>query len=199
MPNTAAPSPLILIVDDTPENIQVIGGLLAEQAYDIAVAQSGKQALKFMKRQKPDLVLLDVMMPELDGFEVCRILRGDPSNANVPVIFLSARDDEASILEGFEAGGVDYVTKPFRAKELMARVRTHLELKRTRERLKDQLAEIRTLRGILPICSSCKKIRDDQGFWEQVEVYFRNHSDVEFTHGICPECARNLYPELFDD
>ena len=81
---------------------------------------------------------------------------------------------------------MDYVTKPFNAAELLARVKTHLELKKARE-------EIRTLRGILPICAHCKKVRNDSGFWEQVEVYVRNHSEAEFTHGLCPDCEKKLY------
>ncbi len=126
------------------------------------------------------------MMPGMDGYQVCERLKKEKTTASIPVIFLTAKSDTDDIVRGFEAGGVDYVTKPFNSAELLARVKTHLELKNARE-------EIKTLRGILPICAHCKKVRNDSGFWEQVEVYVRNHSEAEFTHGLCPECERELY------
>lgn len=125
----------------------------------------------------------------MDGFETCARLKRNPNTKTIPVIFLSARGETKDVLKGFEVGGVDYVTKPFRPAELMARVNTHIELKRARE-------EIRSLRGIIPICANCKKIRDDGGYWEQVETFIQEHSDAEFTHSICPDCVATLYPEI---
>jgi CheY-like chemotaxis protein len=183
---------LVLVVDDNMENIQVIGGMLKEAGYDIAASTSGADALYFSRKNLPDLVLLDVMMPGMDGYEVCAALRDDIRTRDIPVIFLSALNQTDDIVRGFEAGGVDYVSKPFNQRELLARARTHIELKKARH-------EIQTLREIIPICAKCKKIRDDQGFWEQVESYIETRSRASFTHSLCPDCARDLYGEILND
>ena len=182
---------LVLIVDDHPLNLKVLGTILRKHGFSLAVATSGREALDFVSRKLPDLILLDVMMPEIDGYEVCRMIKNGTATKNVPVIFLTAKTDTDSIVRGFEAGGVDYVTKPFNPTELLARVRTHISLKRA-------FNEIKTLRGIIPICSNCKKMRDDRGYWEQVEAYIGKHSDAVFSHSICPDCAKKLYPEIHD-
>ena len=181
--------PLILIVDDNPQNIQVLGSILEKNGYETAVAMSGKQALIFLTEENPELILLDIMMPEMDGYEVCREIKKSKTTKYIPVIFLSAKMETEDLLTGFKAGAVDYVTKPFNPPELLARIKTHIELKRSRE-------EIKTLRGFLPICANCKKIRDEKGRWHQVESYIRDHSEVEFSHAICPECAKKLYGEF---
>ena len=126
----------ILIVDDVPKNIQVIGNMLRKEKYDISFAKNGFEALKRAGRNDFDLILLDIMMPEMDGFEVCRKLKSDENTRDIPVIFLTAKTDIESIMKGFETGAVDYVTKPFNAAELVARVKTHLELRRSKEDLK---------------------------------------------------------------
>lgn len=128
----------ILVVDDTPANIQSITAILKEKGYQISVATNGKQALDVLSRIRPDLILLDVMMPEMDGFETCRHLKADDRWRNIPVIFLTAKTETADIVQGFELGAVDYVAKPFNAHELLARVHTHLtidRLSRENERL----------------------------------------------------------------
>jgi len=137
-----AKKPLILIVDDTLKNIQVLGSILLEQEYDIHVAQNGQQALDASHAIKPDLILLDVIMPELDGFEICRRLKTDDKTKHIPVIFLTAKTAEEDILKGFELGGVDYVTKPFSSVVLLARVNTHLNLKFAYEELEEQKAAL---------------------------------------------------------
>lgn len=125
----------ILIVDDTLQNIQVLGTVLREENYQINVAQNGLQALDVVAKVPPDLILLDVMMPELDGFETCKRLKADESTCDIPVIFLTAKVETEDIVHGFELGAVDYVTKPFNATELLARVHTHLEIQRLRREL----------------------------------------------------------------
>ena len=119
----------ILIVDDVPKNIQVIANLLGDEKYDISYATNGQQALGQIGEIKFDLILLDIMMPEMDGYEVCRRIKSRTVANEIPIIFITAKTDEASLLEAFDAGGQDYVTKPFNAPELMARVKTHLKLK----------------------------------------------------------------------
>ncbi len=131
----------LLIVDDTPQNLQVLGGILREAGYKLSVAQSGVQALEVAQRVLPDLILLDVMMPEMDGFEVCRQLKADPATAEIPVIFLTAKTEAEDVVLGFELGAVDYVGKPFNPPELLKRVQTHLELALLRRDLERQVEE----------------------------------------------------------
>jgi len=129
---------LILIVDDTPHNLQVAGEILGRQGYGIALAQGGSQALEFVEKHKPDLILLDIMMPEIDGFKVCQTLKENIETRSIPVIFLTARAQVEDIVKGFELGGADYLVKPFNDKELVARVRSQLELVRLQEILRNK-------------------------------------------------------------
>ena len=137
--------PLILIVDDTPKNIQVLGKTLHEIGYNVSIATSGSQALDSVKKESPDLILLDIQMPEMDGFEVCKILQANPDTKEIPVIFLTAVIDSEKIVKGFEIGAVDYITKPFHTAELTMRVATHIEIKQSREKIRktnEQLKEL---------------------------------------------------------
>ncbi|OQX82420.1 MAG: hypothetical protein B6D64_00285 [Bacteroidetes bacterium 4484_276] len=134
----------ILIVDDIPKNIELAANILSTKNYNITFAISGQAALKKVKLIDFDLILLDVMMPEMDGFEVCEKLKSDPSTQNIPVIFLTAKTETENVVKGFELGAVDYVTKPFSTDELLARVNTHVGIKsklEEKERLETQLAE----------------------------------------------------------
>jgi signal transduction histidine kinase len=125
----------LLIVDDKPQNLRLVSDFLAEQGFDLVLARTGAQALERVGRARPELVLLDVRMPDMDGFEVCRRLKADPATAVVPVIFMTAMDDTAHKLEGFRLGAVDYVTKPIQREELLARIRLHLQLHRLQQEL----------------------------------------------------------------
>ncbi|HBX51601.1 MAG: hypothetical protein A2275_18760 [Bacteroidetes bacterium RIFOXYA12_FULL_35_11] len=127
--------PLILIVDDTPQNIQVLANILYEKGYNISIATSGNQALLSVNSDTPDLILLDIQMPEIDGYEVCEKIKSNPLTKDIPIIFLTAKIENEDLLQGFKAGAVDYITKPFNVAELTARVATHLELKRSRARI----------------------------------------------------------------
>jgi two-component system sensor histidine kinase/response regulator len=130
----------ILLVDDEPRNIQLAGRILAQQGYDISFAQSGPEALGIINNELPDLIVLDIMMPEMDGFEVSRRIRQEHPSSEVPIIFLSARTDTEGLLESFEAGGVDFISKPFHQEEFLARVQVHLELQQAKRRLDDEIA-----------------------------------------------------------
>lgn len=125
----------ILIVDDSPTSLRALGELLKDD-YDIYTATEGRQAIQRTQEIMPDLVLLDVMMPGMDGYTICGILRSDPSTAEIPVLFITARSESDDIVRGFEAGGLDYITKPFNPRELFARIQTHLELRRSRQALR---------------------------------------------------------------
>lgn len=125
----------ILIIDDVPKNIQVAASILQKTGYQMAFAQDGATALKQIATKRFDLILLDIMMPQMDGFEVCRRIRSNPANNEIPIIFLTAKEDADSIVKGFELGAMDYLTKPFNGAELQARVQTHLELYRSKREL----------------------------------------------------------------
>lgn len=140
-------SGLVLIVDDTMENIQVLGSLLRDAGYGINVANDGTKALSTLERVIPDLVLLDIMMPVMDGFEVCRRMKQNPEWCDIPVIFLTAKVETESVVEGFELGAVDYVTKPFQAAELLQRVDTHLTMSRLRKELAVRVDELSAALG----------------------------------------------------
>jgi len=196
----------ILVVDDNPDNLRLLLGILSNKGYRVRLTSSGDHAITSIRKEPPDLILLDIIMPGLDGFEVCRRLKLDETTAGIPVIFISALDEISDKSEAFSVGGVDYITKPFNSVEVLARIETHLtirnlinDLETKNNQLQKALDEIKTLRGIIPICANCKNIRDDKGYWHQIESYIRDHSDAEFSHGICEDCARKLYPELDHD
>lgn len=127
----------VLIVDDITKNIQLVANFLKQAGYDINFAVSGRTALNHIEKEKFDLILLDIMMPEMDGFEVCKILKSSDATKDIPIIFLTAKTDIESITKAFKLGGVDYITKPFNKAELLARVTTHLELQRQKRNLKE--------------------------------------------------------------
>ena len=138
----AATKARILVVDDTPANIQTLAAILKEQGYQISVATNGQQAIEVIEKVQPDLVLMDVMMPVMDGYDACRQIKSSPSWRDLPIIFLSAKTDTADIVRGFELGAVDYVAKPFNAHELLARVNTHLTLQSLRRQFELRNAEL---------------------------------------------------------
>lgn len=170
---------LILIVDDNPENIKVLGNLLKNNDYEVGASLDGNKAFEFIKNEVPDLILLDVMMPGMNGFEVCEELKANVETRHIPIIFLTAKTSTEDIVKGFNVGGVDYVSKPFNSEELLARVKTHIEIK--------------TLRALLPMCGSCKSIRDDKGYWQSVKAYFEEHNIAEFSFTYCDSCAQKLH------
>ncbi len=215
----------ILVVDDIPGNIKVIGNSLKSKGYIVSFATSGEQGLDMARTNKTDLILLDIMMPGMDGIEVCQQLKSEERLKDIPVIFITAKTDKADIVKGFEAGGVDYVTKPFNTAELLARVQTHLELEHAKQvihhqaeelawsnqrlinknkKLQNAIREIETLKGLLPVCSHCKKVRRTgndalrQSSWITIEAYLHEHTAAEVTHSICPSCMAELYPDLVE-
>ncbi|MFC1744203.1 PP2C family protein-serine/threonine phosphatase [Candidatus Riflebacteria bacterium] len=135
--NLKKEKPLILIVDDVPKNLQILGNILKKIDCRIAAATSGTRALSMVEKNPPDLILLDIMMPELDGFEVCRRIRSSKKTAEVPIIFLTAKTETEDMVKGFEVGAVDYVTKPFIPAELLARVGVFLHIKKVEDDLRD--------------------------------------------------------------
>ncbi|MEM7588439.1 MAG: response regulator, partial [Acidobacteriota bacterium] len=184
----------ILVVDDEPVNRQVLRGYLAIEHYQVTLASGGDQALRLLEEQSFDLMLLDVMMPRVSGYEVCKALRSSHRLAELPVIFLTARSQDSDAVTGMSLGANDYLTKPISKDHLLARVRSHLELLRfhrnLEQRVAEKMAEVKVLEGLLPICAGCKKIRDREDEWHSLETYIASHSEAEFSHGLCPDCVK---------
>jgi AmiR/NasT family two-component response regulator len=194
----------VLVVEDDSLVSEMIQGLLERMWYIVAGrAVNGLQAIEMTQSTRPDVVLMDIKLPDMDGIEAARRIY---ESCPTPVVVLTAYDTPELVERASAAGVGAYLLKPPDAHEMdraiaiaMARFDDLMELRRLNAELQDTLAKIKTLSGLLPLCSSCKKIRDDDGYWHQVEVYIRDHSEAEFSHGLCPECAKKLYPEIFGD
>jgi len=250
----------ILVVDDRVNNRAIVKALLDYKGYEILEAATGEEALAKSRADLPDLIITDIVMPRMDGYEFVRQLRADARIAGTAVIFHSASFFDPEARELARACGVEQlIAKPAEPEEIWAAVemalgqtvtaivphenfrRDHLRLladklttkvveleqlnatlerrvvqrtdelknangalqletaghRQTIAELQAALANVRTLSGLLPICCSCKDIRNDQGYWLQLESYFQDHSDATFSHGICPKCAEKLYPEIY--
>ena len=195
----------VLVVDDEPIVRRLLETSLTQWGYEVLPAAGGEEAWAILQRaDAPSLAILDWTMPGIDGLELCRRVRLLDRPARPYLIFVTARARTQDIVTGLEAGADDYIVKPFQREELKARVQVGVRMlelqaalaERVRE-LEDALARVKQLQGLLPICSYCKKVRDDQNYWQQVEIYIEGHSDAQFTHGICPECREKyVEPEL---
>jgi|GEM_PF-1278004 len=253
----------ILVVDDDLILLEILYEILKSNGYSVRTAFDGNTAMESIKTNPPSLILLDIMIPEPDGYQICLKLKESEVTRDIPVIFLSGLLEPQDKLKAFDYGGVDYITKPFKQKEVLARVAAQINLCEAREEIKEKvellqqeilerkraeeelnkhkqrlselvaertkelvetnnklrneieeknkvelerekliedlkeaLAKIKSLSGLLPMCASCKKIRNDKGYWEQVETFISNHSEAEFSHSLCPECLKTLYPEI---
>ena len=206
----------ILIAEDDPTSRMILRSVLTKSGHHVVEAPDGDAAWDILRGpDAPRLAIVDWMMPGLDGLELVRRVRQMPGSADNTksdgqgrpyLIMLTARDHKDDLIAGLDAGADDYLTKPFDPGELRARVAVGQRMValedglvlKVRE-LSRALEEVKTLQGILPICSFCKKIRDDQGYWSQVEAYVTRHSGAQFSHSICPECMKKHYPELCRD
>jgi len=196
----------ILIAEDDQTSRRVLQAVLSKWDYQVVESQNGLEAWDVLQAdQTMQMAIFDWMMPEMDGLELTRRIRASETLSGMYIILLTAKGRTEDIVAGLEAGANDYVAKPFNREELMARVgvgRRVAELQQALAlrvgELEATLAEIKTLKGLIPMCASCKKIRDDQGFWQQVEGYLMQHSQAEFSHGLCPECMEKHYPEYFE-
>ncbi|MFO7850791.1 MAG: response regulator [Spirochaetia bacterium] len=200
------PPPLVLLVDDVRENLEMLYRILGEKKYRFALASNAEETYRAVEKELPDIILLDVMLPDGSGFSLAEELRRRYQDKDFTVIFITARADLEDKVKGFSLGAVDYISKPFHNKEVQLRVQTHVELLLARkrqniliDRLRTALEEVRNLREIIPICANCKKIRDDEGYWQHVEQYFSAYNKIEFSHGLCPECLDELYPDYSRD
>lgn len=195
----------VLIAEDDEASRLVLTANLKQWGYEVLVATNGQEALDQLEQPDPPmLVILDWMMPVLDGVEVCRRVRANPALKSAYLILLTAKSTEENIVQGLEAGANDYVAKPFKRRELQARLRVGLRVIQLQDELVQHVAQlqaaleqVKELQGLLPICSYCKRVRDDHNYWEQIDTYVAEHSKAEFSHGICPDCYEKIVkPEL---
>jgi len=182
----------------------MLAAVLRKAGHEIVEAADGSEAWRVLEDpQSPRLAILDWMMPEMDGIELVRKLREKQVERATYVVMLTARSDKADVISGLDAGADDYLAKPFELSELLARVRVGERMVSIQDRLAKQVQElteamdhIKTLQGIIPICAYCKSIRNDDGYWGRVEEYFHQHSDAQFSHGICPKCMSEHFPDI---
>jgi DNA-binding response OmpR family regulator len=194
----------ILIAEDDPVSRRVLESTLTKWGYEPVVTCDGAQAWTALQRDDaPALAILDWMMPGKDGVQICQALRELAPTRSTYIILLTAKGTKSDIIAGLDAGADDYVVKPFDREELHARLKVGLRIIELQRHLDDRvkelqraLSEIRQLQGIMPICSHCKKIRNDQNYWQQVESYISEHSEARFSHSICPGCFENARQEL---
>jgi len=206
----------ILLVDDSAENLLLLQSILQTGGYkDLLTAESAEQAFKHLGMDSSggdgtsvDLILLDIQMPDINGIETCRRIKEVERYRDIPIIMVTAMAQREKLQLAFAAGAMDYINKPVNKIELRTRVGSALklkqemdsrkareqELKKRTQELEQALREVKVLRGFIPICASCKKIRNDRGYWQLVEAYIREHSEAEFSHGICPDCIKKFFP-----
>jgi len=205
----------ILIVEDSRDEQRLLSTRLRAAGYgSVMVADSAEAAYGILSQMNPgqtteavDLILMDIMLPGVDGLDSCRRITTTERLQDIPIIVITAKTTEKDLLAAFAAGAMDYIRKPVNPVELVARVSSALTLKEERtarmareqelllrtQALEQALREVKVLRGLIPICANCKRIRTDTGDWQQLEEYIQNHSEVEFSHGFCQACMKELY------
>ncbi len=238
----------ILIAEDSKTQAYMLRYVLESNGFNVSITYDGIEAFHHLERELPRIVLSDVLMPEMNGYQLCRKMKSDERMKHIPVMLLTSLSEPEDIIRGLECGADSFITKPYDEEALVARInyillnaemRRHSEsemgidiifagkkyfvkssriqildlllatyeatMQKTRE-LEKTLMELRsanetikTLRGFIPICASCKQVRDDKGYWKQIERYISEHSDADFTHTICPDCSKKLYPDLQND
>lgn len=194
----------ILVADDDPHILAGTARMIEKSGYRVFTASDGASALEAVKTVRPDLVLTDVVMPGIEGPDLCRRIKEDPDLKGIYVVLTSgSRVESEHQADGLDSGADGYIVRPLPNREFLSRVNAMVRiLKAERERdrlideLKNALSELKRLSGLLPICSNCKKIRDDKGYWNQLESYISERSEALFSHSICPECAEILYPGM---
>jgi CheY-like chemotaxis protein len=195
----------ILVVEDDVNVAAVMEARLESFGYSVCeIAQSGTKAIETSERHRPDLILMDILLEgDMNGIEAAEKIS---TTSDVPIIFVTCLNDPSVLDRAIKTNPSGYLVKPYDNAELRSCVEIALVKHRaTKERekliaqLENALLQVKRLSGLLPICASCKKIRTEQGDWEQIEDYIATHSEADFSHSICPPCAHRLYPEIFPD
>lgn len=201
----------ILYVEDEEAAREQIIHLLKRRGREVIVARNGKEGLALFRAHSPELVVTDIRMPIMDGLTMAKGIKAMARDTKI--IVTTAFTDISYLMDAIDVGIDQYVVKPVDIEKLLSAIdkcaeniecravarQYQAEREQLLADLKDALEKVKLLSGYLPICASCKKIRDDQGYWQQIESYIRDHSEAEFSHGICPDCAHKLYPECFRD
>lgn len=193
-----------LVADDDRAAAAIVTRSLTGWGFEVTVAHDGLRAWECLQAEPaPSLAVVDWEMPGLDGPELCRRIRNTPQRAHLYVLLLTARSSRADVVAGLDAGADDYIVKPVDPGELRARLQVGARVVTLQERLAEKvkelemsLAKVKQLGGLLPICCYCKSIRNDQNYWERVEVFVTEHSNAKFTHGICPSCYETAKAQL---
>jgi CheY-like chemotaxis protein len=205
----AEPLRILVVEDERLVRESIVIFLESMNYHVVGKAGNGAEGIKKAQKLNPDLIFMDIKMPQMDGIEAARQLQ---AMSAIPVILLTAYESEDLIRQASEAGVISYLMKPptpqeirrgvtiamARHHDLMQVTQLNKDLQERTEDLEKALAEIKALRGILPICAHCKNIRNDEGYWEKVESYIEKHSDVLFTHGFCPDCQKKFYGEYLE-
>jgi two-component system cell cycle response regulator len=232
----------ILIVEDSHTQAEQLRHVLESNHYKVTIAYNGEEALNSILKSRPTIVISDVIMPGMDGYELCRKIKQSEIIKGVPVILLTQLSSPHDIIRGLECGADHFITKPYNKDYLLSHIQyifinrelrktamsdlgieiffagqkhfltsdriqildllfstyeavmqKNHELEQTNQKLLRSIDTIKKLGGLIPICSHCKKIRNDKGYWQQLEIYIKEHSEAEFTHGLCPDCERSIY------
>lgn len=186
----------ILIAEDDLTSRRILEAILAKWNYEVIATGDGLEAWQALQTENaPPIAIIDWMMPGMDGVEFCRQIRQTHTLTPTYIILLTSKAQQEDVVAGLEAGANDYIRKPFEREELRARIQVGERVVELQTALADRvkmleeaIVKIKTLQGLLPICSYCKKIRNDQDYWQQIETYVAEHTQAEFTHGICPDC-----------
>ena len=197
----------ILVAEDDAVTRRMLVVTLERLGWDVITAEDGNAAWRVFETLKgkdaPEIAVLDWMMPGIEGIEICRRLHTTPGFELVYIILVTSRGGKEDLSYGLAAGANDYIAKPFDPVELEARVRVGQRMVKLQRSLAARvteveaaLAHVQRLQGLLPICSYCKKVRNEANYWEQVESYFTTHSDLDFTHSICPQCTEKMLREV---
>lgn len=189
----------ILIADDSSTIRSYVSGLLSGWGHEVIEAGDGAEAWNLIQSTAPQLAVLDCVMPELDGLELCKRIRGSAPPTNLYVLMLTGLSETKDIVAGLNAGANDFITKPFKEEEFQARINVGVRMVELQAQLATRIFELEKavaensqLRGLLPICVYCKSVRDDQNYWKSVERYLSENTGVQFTHGVCPKCWKNV-------
>ena len=185
----------VLLADDDKLSLNVVSDTLTRAGYDVITATDGEQAWSKLQQSNAQVAILDWIMPGIEGVEICRRAHADKRFANRYFILLTGKSSTEDLVAGLQAGASDYLRKPFEEAELLARVEVGVRFIELQQKLADRvdelekaLTQVKRLEGLLPICSYCKRIRNEQDYWERVDAYISQHANVRFSHNICPEC-----------
>jgi two-component system, OmpR family, response regulator VanR len=240
----------ILIVEDSITQGEKLKFILEEEGFAVEWVMTAEKALEFLEKETPTIIISDVLMPQMNGFQLCALLKENHRWKQIPVILLTTLSEPYDILKGLESGADNFITKPYNRDYLLSRleyllvnlrlrsmsrqqnpemgieiyfagkkhritserlqildllfstyeaiIQKNIELERLNRELKLANEKIKSLSGLIPICPKCKKVRNDEGYWQEVEVYVADHTDAGFTHGICNDCVKLLYPDFYE-